>query len=766
MTVCFIRKKTMPNHEELFRFWLAEGYRYRRLTNVEMQRDPQTYKDRMKQEYEIIRKIPGYIDYFLMCSDLVRWAKDRGILVGPGRGSAAGALVCYLLRITELDALQYPMLFERFISPDRPDLPDIDIDFEDERRGEVIQYAQEKYGYDRVANILNFVRYRGRNSLDDIARVYHVPEWKIEAIKDKLVERAHGHARFADTLQDTLDGNPELAEFLEQSPEIQFATRLEGNYRNSSIHPAGIVISGVPLQRICATYEKQSGKDRGSGIAYDKKDAEYLGLLKVDFLSLTTLTGIRATLDALGMSIDQFYQIPLNDPNVYERFRAGDVLGIFQFEGGTTRRVLKQVAPTKFMDLVDVNALSRPGGDDKAYVRNKNKMYQNGKFTGEYAMADQHPILRQHLEWTHGVIVYQEQIMLIISDLGNFPPSDVNAVRKIISDKQDATVLNEYFEKFAEGAATHGLSRQDAVATWQHMINATGYAFNISHAACYSDTAYRQMWLKVYHPEFYLGQVLKCPTDAPGLDRRRRLIVEAQRHGVKVEPPNLEVSQQNWVLVDGTMYAGFSEVKGIGPSIANAIVEWRDNNRQYLTTWGYDSWESLQEVPGIGPGRIKTIRDFVYHDDPFGVLKTQRTLDSIRDCFAAGEFPGVPEPTHNSQQLTEIDELVVFMGILKGKRYKDYVEQKLKYGPEGLTRESILEDLDSPHLLKYVALECEDEYDEPVRVRISRKAFPRYQDLVRKGKVDRDIVVAKGYVSDYGGLSIQVKDMVMIDPES
>jgi len=746
----------VTDYNDLFKFWLAEGYRFRRRTNTFMQEDPKAYKVRLHSEYEIISSIPGYVDYFLMVSDLVRWAKDQGIAVGPGRGSAAGSLCCYLLRITELDPLQYPMLFERFISPDRPDLPDIDIDFEDERRAEVVRYAQEKYGMDRVANILNFVRYKGANSLNDIGTVYRIPEWKIESIKDKLVDRPEGHPRFSKTLRDTIDNDNNVAEIVASAKEIELACDLEGNYRHTSIHPAAIVISSVPLTDITATYEKQSGSERGSGVAFDKKDSAYLGLLKIDFLSLRALTAIRASLDAIGMTMAEFYEIPLDDPKVYERFRAADVLGIFQFEGYTTKRVLKQVAPTKFMDLVDVNALSRPGGDDKAYIKAK----QTGKIPPSCS-----ELVAQHINWTYGTIVYQEQILLILRDLGNFPPSDVNAVRKIISDKQDSSLFNEYLERFVEGAATHGVTRDEATGVWTTMVQATGYAFNISHAACYSDTAYRQMWLKVYHPEFYLGQLLKCPDDDEGKEKRRRLIMEANSKNITVFPPNLEHSQQGWSLANGHLYAGFTAIKGVGGKIANDVVAWRDNNHEFLRTWGYDSWDSLVEVPGIGPGRVQTIKDFVYHDDPFGVRKVARALESIHKDFENDEFPGIEAPTHKSVDITTGDDFVVFMGVLKRKTYKDVVEQRLKYGADGLTRERILEDLDSPHLLKYVTLECVDEYDEPVRIRIGRKKFPQYQGLISRARVNRDVILVRGYVSEFGGIAIQTSDLVVIDPE-
>lgn len=749
----------MSTNEKLFKFWVEQGWKVRLKNNPYIAENLQEYKTRLRHEYQVITSMQdyGFVDYFLMVSDLVRWAKNQGILVGPGRGSGAGSLICWLLGITEVDPMLYPMLFERFISIDRPDLPDLDIDFEDERRGEVIAYSQQKYGYDKVANILNFVRYKGKNSLDDVARVYHIPGWKIDSIKDKLVERSEGHARFADTLQDTFDSNPEIELLVEETPELKFATQLEGNYRNSSIHPAGIVISSVPLSNVCATYEKQSGTERGSGVAYDKKDGAYLGLLKVDFLSLTTLTGIRASLDAIGMSIAEYYRLTLDDPKVYEAFRQGDVLGIFQFEGHATKRVLKAVAPTKFMDLVDVNALSRPGGDDQAYVAAKNSGQPSW-------LSTVHENVARHVDWTHGTIVYQEQILLILRDLGNFPPADVNSVRKIISDKQDSTVFNEYLQRFVDGAATHGVSAADATRVWEGMVSATGYAFNISHAVCYSDTAYRQMWLKVYHPEFYLGQLMKCPSDKPGEDRRRKLIVEAMNRGIKVEPPNLNYSYEGWTLSkeNNTLYAGFTAIKGVGPKMAANIVDWRE---AVGTDKAWLDWDDLLAVPGIGPGRVDTMRNFAESDDPFGVNAVGRVLSNVRNAFRNGEFGGIDPPTHQAKDLSTPDEFVVFVGVLKGKIYRDTLEQKLKYGAAGVTAEEILALLPDPHLLKHVALVCEDETDEPIRVRIGRKLYPRYEEMVKSAKVDRDVVLVKGWVSDYGGIAIQAKEVYLINPE-
>lgn len=760
---------------KLFKFWLDQGFEYRCKTNKFMQANPQAYRDRLEMEYGAIEPIPGFVDYFLLVSDIVRWAKDNGILVGPGRGSAAGALLCYVLRITEIDPLQYPMLFERFISTDRADLPDIDIDFEDERRWEVIEYAQKKYGYDRVANIINFVRYKGANSLDDIARVYHIAEWKIKAVKERLVERQDGHPREFDTLEDTTNTYDDVAEIFRQDPELEYAKRLESNYRHSAIHPCGIVIAGDVLTKYAAMYEKQSGSEenQGSGIAYDKKDCEYLGLLKVDFLSLNALTGIRATLDVLpmldriGMTIEQFYQIPLDDPKVYEAFRRGDVLGIFQFEGAATKRVLKAVAPTKFMDLVDVNALSRPGGDDKAYIEAK----RSGK------QLDLHPILEQHISWTQGTIVYQEQILLILRDLGNFPAEAVNKIRKIISAKQDSSVFNEYLERFVDGAATHGMAEDDARSVWRQMVNATGYAFNISHAVCYSDIAYRQMWLKVHYPHFYLGQLSKCPETDPGREKRRKLIIEASRKGITVRPPDINLSELNWSLYHRDLYAGFTIIKGIGGTVGNKLVAWRNRlRREALGIEPNDErllrgvvvpgleWSRITEVPGIGRAKVDAFESFCYSDDPFEVGRIKRVLDAIRDEFDRDMYPGMEPPSHTSLDITTPDEFVTFIGIPKDKVYKDVVEQRIKYGEGDQTEEEILASLDDPNLRKYAALTVEDEHDEPVKVRIGRKKYPQYKRMLSNLQLGYDVVWVEGYVSDFGGTAIQIKDMMVIKP--
>jgi Zierdtviridae DNA polymerase len=768
-----IKATTAKDHDELLRFWLTQGWKYRRAYNLEMQADSQKYKERMQYEYGFIRDL-GFTEYFLMVSDLVRWAKDSGIAVGPGRGSAVASLSLYLLRVTEIDPMQYPMLFERFISPDRTDLPDIDVDFEPARREEVFAYAAKKYGQDCVANIGTFTKYRGKNSLDDIARVYRIPAWKIDAFKAKLIERADGHPRVANTLEDTINQFHDISELVDETPELNYAPQLEGNIRTFGVHAAGLVVSSKPLSEITATYSREiankesnnprqdTDKDTRQSIAFDKYDATYLGLLKIDILGLTTMGTIAEICRLAGITLEELYRIPLDDKEVWEAFQKGDVLGIFQFEGTTTRRILKAVAPHNILELSDVNALSRPGANDAAYI----KARQGGLQAQHGASA--HSVLDRHLSRTYGQIVYEEQILQILRDLGGFPPESTNRIRKVIHDKLGSTAFNEYFEEFAKGALTQGCSRETALEIWEGMVNASGYAFNIAHSISYSVIGYWLGYLKTkYLAEFFTGQLRSCDDDV----KRGKFIQDAQRHGIVVKAPELLASEENWSLRKGSrdsIIAGFSAIPGVGPKTSEAIIEWRNEKAEYESINGSDEygpleWEDLKEVKGIGDKTIQTIKNFVNAPDPFGVNEVQRILDEVRYAISSGELPTIPTPTHISLDIPKDRQLVCWVGIVRKRKYYDAAEQMCKREVD-LTYEQALEKLEDRHLLKYAALYCEDEYGEQVVVRISRWRYQEYMHSIRGIKIDRDIVVVEGYSSDFQGCSIQTKRLLVLEP--
>lgn len=771
-------------HETLLRFWVAQGWRYRRRENARMNDKSyvQEYKSRIKLEFDVIVE-KDFVDYFLIVSDLVRYAKDNGIAVGPGRGSSAGSLICYLLRITEVDSMQFPVLFERFLDPTRTDPPDIDIDFQDQQRDAIFFYAAEKYGDEFVANIGTYTRYKGRNSLDDVGRVYRIPKWKIENVKDKLLDREAGHPRFAKSLVDTYNTFPEINDLVNKTPELRYAPKLEGNYRNFGIHAAGMVISTVPIHEVCSTFPKKIGggrggtgqrsgytSDRGSGtqgiprerdfraIAFDKYDAAYLGLLKIDALSLSTLEVLTTTCDLAGIPFNDLYRKPLTDKTVLDAFTRGDVLGIFQFEGVTTRRILKAVEPTEFMHLSDINALSRPGAQDKEYVFNKANFGEGGPGAEEFA----HPVMHQHLSWTYGVIVYEEQILMILRDLGGFEPKELNRMRKIIHDKLGGTVFNEYFARFTKGAAAQGVSEDDARSIWDSMVNASGYAFNIAHSVSYTMISYWCQWLKINYPaEFYTGLLTRGGDAA----RRAKIINEAEQAGIEVRALDLLESEGSWTLAQkpsGPMIlAGFSMIEGIGEVKTDDILEWREK-RKAEPLFGGIEVNDLLEVHGIGKETVKKIQKFMDDPDPFQTGHLSRVLNGKRKAIRRGDYAGVPTPTHTSVEIPLDNQFVVFIGILRVRKYYDAAIQKAKR--ENIDEIEAYENLRDKHLLKYVALTCEDEAGEQVRISVHRWLYPKFARQIEAAKVNRSLVVAQGFSSDFQGISINAKSLQVMEP--
>ncbi|UJQ86401.1 DnaE-like DNA polymerase III alpha [Gordonia phage Wojtek] len=455
---------------------LRKGWAFRINSNVNMRKNKAAYTERVK--YEMERIIPrGFCDYFGMLSYLVTWAKDNKIPVGPARGSAAASLVCYLLRITEVDPLQFPtMMFERFIDPKRLDLPDVDLDFADDRRDEVRQEAIRVFGSDRVGNIGNFTRYKGKNSITDVAKVYGIPKFDTQIVKDLIIERSGGDSRQNDTLMDTFEMFPKAAEVLKKHPQLALASKLEGNYRGAGVHAAGLVISNSSIPDTCALHTQESGGREITAVPYDKKDAEYLGMLKADFLGLKTMGEIGIMIDIIGIDLEDLYRIPLDDQEVMDAFRRNDVQGIFQFEGRATRVTCDRVKPDNFMELADINALSRPGplfsGMTDHYIKVK---------WGDMEIEKLHPIVDEYTSFTKGQIVYQEQVLGIIKDLGGFPVQRVGDIRKIISQKLGEASFNEMYEEFESGAMRlHGVEPALAKRIWSFMVTSATYSFCVT----------------------------------------------------------------------------------------------------------------------------------------------------------------------------------------------------------------------------------------------------------------------------------------------
>ncbi|UVK63161.1 DnaE-like DNA polymerase [Gordonia phage Alyssamiracle] len=767
--------QTYSSIEEYTWARLRKGWAFRIQSNVHMRKNKAQYTERVK--YEMERIIPrGFCDYFGMLSYLVTWAKDNKIPVGPARGSAAASLVCYLLRITEVDPLQFPtMMFERFIDPKRLDLPDVDLDFADDRRDEVRQEAIRVFGADRVGNIGNFTRYKGKNSITDVAKVYGIPKFETQVVKDLIIERSGGDSRQNDTLMDTFEMFPKARAVLDKYPELELASKLEGNYRGAGVHAAGLVISNASIPDTCALHTQESGGREITAVPYDKKDAEYLGMLKADFLGLKTMGEIGLMLDIIGMDLEDLYRIPLDDEEVMDAFQRNDVQGIFQFEGRATRVTCDRVKPDNFMELADINALSRPGplfsGMTDHYIKVK---------WGEMEIEKLHPIVDEYTSFTKGQIVYQEQVLGIIKDLGGFPVQRVGDIRKIISQKLGEASFNEMYEEFESGAKRlHNVEPALAKRIWSFMVTSATYSFNIAHCVSYSMLAFWQMWLKIHDPvAFYYAKLEKTPNDKNNQDKIRKYMKDAVRHGVSVAAPHLNKSTKSWAYdhyvpasktkpitwkegdpLVGAVHAGFTQIKGIGDSYADNILELRDR------LGGFDSWEDLLGAKGIGPGRLEKIMDFVEKDDPFDVRLAEHILTEYRRRIRLGidGWDEVLEPDMTSDEVPkDFFGMFTWMGMVKKKEFKDLMEDER--ARSGQSTEEIMARLKDPHLTKSCTLHCYDDGDEEIYARISRWDYEELESLLEEIEPNKDVIVITGKRKRMFGISVGVKNIQVIDP--
>lgn len=742
---------------------IRDGWRYRMRTNRvfrEMMRDPVMRKraeEKIFYEMSIIGTKQGFCDYFLMLAQVVAWAKDQGIAVGPARGSAAASLVLFLVRITEVNPLSFPtMVFERFMDVTRMDMPDVDLDFADDRRDEVRQFLVRTWGADRVGNIGNFVRYKGKNSIDDVARVHTIPKWQAEIVKSRIIERSGGDSRASDSLEDTFKTFPQAQEVLDKRPELHYAIRLEGNYRGMSVHAAGIVISNNPISDTCAMYEREVKGEPRAVLAYDKKDAEYLGMLKMDFLGLSTMGMIAIALDLIGMKLEELYDIPLDEAETLAGFKENDVVGIFQFEGRATRLVCADVSPDNFMHLADINALSRPGplfsGMTAQYVEVKHGRKEAEKL---------HPLVDKHTSWTNGQIVYQEQVLNIIREVGGFPVAKVGDIRKIISQKLGEMSFNKMQDEFVEGAERlHGIQRELAVRIWKFMVTSATYSFNVAHCVSYSMLAFWCMWLKRHHPlAFYTAQLRKTSED-----KWPKLLKDARKHGVNVLPPDIVISEGTWVpdYEANAVRAGFTQIKGIGDKTWIAI----DKARR-ADPMGFTEWKDLLKVKGIGPKGIQKIVEFCENPDPFGLDRVREILDEYRKelRWQRGGWRGLPVVTHTSDDIGRHDTIknVVWMGMVRKKNYQDYVEnQRTRTGDEV---EDILARTKDPHLLTSCVLQAYDDGDEDVYLRFNRWRFPSVKDQIEALELDDHVVLVIADKKDDFGISLHVKHLIVIEPD-
>jgi len=525
----------------------------------------ETYMPRLKYELGVLKKL-NFSGYFLLVQDVVRFAKDSGILVGPGRGSVGGSLVAYLMGITDCDPIRFGLMFERFINPDRIDLPDADLDFMSERRHEVIQYLIDKYGERRVAGVSNFGKLAAASAIRDIGRVTGIPEREYSI--SKMAPKLHGQPI---PLPDCRAQVPEIDAFAAKHPAIwRIMERLEGTTRNFSQHAAGVVVGGCDLVERAVIERRKEG----SVVCWDKRIVEDQGLVKMDILGLRTLDLIAATLDYIrertGAAPD-LMRIPLDDPKVLENFAAAKTTGVFQFESGGMRRLLKELGADgtiTFADITAATALYRPGPMesgmmDSYYLRKQ----------GNESVDYDHPLLEPILKETFGVIVYQEQVMKISQVIAGYSGAEADKLRKIMGKKLPDEMKKER-DKFVQGCVkTIGCLDAWAGALFDKIEGFAGYGFNLSHSVEYTLISYQCMWLKTYHSvEFYAAALSLMDEDKlPGL------IKDANKFGIEVSKPDINLSTNRFEIVTNAQLAmPFQRIKGISANTTNAILEARN----------------------------------------------------------------------------------------------------------------------------------------------------------------------------------------------
>ena len=516
------------------------------------------YDQRLIEELEIIKE-KNFASYFLVVADMVNWAKDNNIMVGPGRGSAAGSLVCYALGITDVDPIEYDLLFFRFINPERNDFPDIDTDFEDRRRKEVKDYLKKKFKH--VASISTYTYFKDKGVIRDAARVFMVP------LSD--VNRA---LKQVDTFEDYMD-SPNTKEFRLKYPEVTWlAEKLRGKIRSVGVHAAGVVVAKDDLRKFAPVESRADSDDDVSGripvVAYDMDTVADIGLIKMDALGLKTLSVIADTLksikDRSGKQIN-LSEIPLDDSKVYKTLSEGYTKGVFQAEATPYTNLLIKMGVDKFEDLAASNALVRPGAMNTvgaSYIKRKH---------GQEAVKYVHNIMKPFTENTYGVIIYQEQVMQACVHLGGMTWAEADKVRKIIGKKKDAKEFDQFKDKFVQGAEKH-ISKKEAQHLWHDFEAHAGYSFNRSHAVAYSMLSYYTAWLKTYYPLEFMFSILKNENDK---DVRTEYLIEAKRLGLKVLLPHINESDIYFSLQKDSIRFGLAEVKFISDSIANKILEKR-----------------------------------------------------------------------------------------------------------------------------------------------------------------------------------------------
>ena len=669
-------------------------------------------KERLEYELSTINRM-GYVDYFLIVWDFIKYAKDNGIVVGPGRGSAAGSVVAYSLRITDIDPIKYNLLFERFLNPERISMPDIDIDFCIERRQEVIDYVIKKYGEDNVAQIITFGTFGAKQAIRDSARVLSLPYAEADKIAKHIPQELNM------TIDKALEMNKELKGLYEENTEIakviDIAREIEGMPRHSSTHAAGVVICGEPV----SDYVPLAHNGEMAITQFEKDTVEELGLLKMDFLGLRNLTIIRDTIDMIHRDLGEMVDlnnIDYNIPGVYKMISAGDTDGVFQLESAGMKNFMKELKPQNLEDVIAGISLFRPGPMDEipTYVANKgnpaNVTYKDEK-------------LKPILEVTYGCMVYQEQIMQIVRDLAGYSFGRADLVRRAMSKKKMDVMEKErdYFingivdengNVELDGALRRGVSETAANEIFDGMIDFAKYAFNKSHAACYAVVAYQTAYLKYKYPAYFMAALLSSVLSTT--NKVTQYIMDCNKMGIKLLPPSINESIDGFSVDEHSIRFGLAGIANVGYNLVDVIVRERETNGKYKS---FDDFATRMQVRELNKRAVECM------------IKA-----GAMDCF------GKTRASLLEGYSTVLD------GLANNKRVNITGQLSLfGFDDEETPTEDSIVDVPEYPLLKLLAME-----KEMMGIYISGHPMQEYADKVEALKVN--------YTGDIGGEESSVKD--------
>jgi DNA polymerase-3 subunit alpha len=552
------------------------------------------YYDRLKFELSVIDRM-GFNGYFLIVQDFINWAKVHDIPVGPGRGSGAGSLVAYSLRITDLDPIPHKLIFERFLNPERISMPDFDIDFCQDRRQEVIHYVTEKYGSASVSQIITYGKLQARAAIKDVGRVLGMLYADVDAVSKLMPDKLGIH------LKEALEMEPRFQEMMDLNPQVdtlmELAQKVEGLVRHAGIHAAGVIIADGSLVHHAPLYRGTEGENV---VQYDMKHAEKIGLIKFDFLGLKTLTHIFEALKLVeknrGLKI-KTTEIALSDPGIYEIMCKGDTAGIFQFEGEGITDAIKKIKPNCFADITAINALYRPG-----------PMAMIPEFaarkSGENAVEYLFPALEDALKETYGIIVYQEQVQLIAARIAGYSLGEADMLRRAMG-KKNKEEMDAQRIRFLKGASENGFDSEKSNELFDLMYKFADYGFNKSHAAAYCVIAAQTAWLKNYYPSEFFAALLS--TEMNDTDKVVKYSKDAQKRGIKVFSPNVNFSDFKFTVKGSDIYFGLGAIKGVGQNAVDAIIEAREK----LPSKKFETLEEFFETVDIKKLNKKVIESLI-----------------------------------------------------------------------------------------------------------------------------------------------------------